>query len=64
MAVALALGDQDLFVEALQASVEGVQRSGSRYGRAEVRQLLRQGQERWPQAKQLEEWAAQIEVSA
>ncbi|MBE3564645.1 MAG: hypothetical protein IMW90_02845 [Thermogemmatispora sp.] len=64
MAVALALGDQDLFVEALQASVEGVQRSGSRYGRAEVKQLLRQGQERWPQAKQLEEWAAQIEVSA
>jgi tetratricopeptide (TPR) repeat protein len=64
MAVALALGDQDLFVEALQASVEGVQRSGSRYGRAEVRQLLRQGQVRWPQVKQLEEWAAQIEVSA
>ncbi|WP_069803035.1 hypothetical protein [Thermogemmatispora onikobensis] len=62
--VALALGDQDLFVEALQASVEGVQRSGSRYGRAEVKQLLRQGQARWPQAKQLEEWAAQIEVSA
>ncbi|MBE3564641.1 MAG: hypothetical protein IMW90_02820 [Thermogemmatispora sp.] len=64
MAVALALGDQDLFVEALQASVEGVQRSGSRYGRAEVKQLLRQGQERWPQAKQLEEWATQIGVSA
>ncbi|GER83155.1 hypothetical protein KTAU_17920 [Thermogemmatispora aurantia] len=64
MAVALALGDQDLFVEALQASVEGVQRSGSRYGRAEVKQLLRQGQARWPQVKQLEEWAAQIEVSA
>ncbi|GER83153.1 hypothetical protein KTAU_17900 [Thermogemmatispora aurantia] len=64
MAVALALGDQDLFVEALQASVEGVQRSGSRYGRAEVKQLLRQGQARWPQVKQLEEWATQIGVSA
>jgi tetratricopeptide (TPR) repeat protein len=64
MAVALALGDQDLFVEALQESIEGIQRSKSRYGQAEVKQLLRQGQARWPQAKQLEEWAASIVPSA
>ncbi len=63
-AVALALGDQELFVEALGTSVEGIQRSKSRYGRAEVKQLLRQGQARWPQAKQLSEWEALIEPSA
>ncbi|WP_376797468.1 helix-turn-helix domain-containing protein [Thermogemmatispora sp.] len=61
MAVALALGDQDLFVEALQASIEGIQRSKSRYGQAEVKQLLKQGQTRWPQTKQLSEWEALIE---
>jgi tetratricopeptide (TPR) repeat protein len=64
MAVALALGDQDLFVEALQASIEGIQRSKSRYGQAEVKQLLKQGQTRWPQAKLLSEWAASIVPSA
>ncbi|GER83154.1 hypothetical protein KTAU_17910 [Thermogemmatispora aurantia] len=63
-AVALALSDQELFVEALGASLGAAQQSGSRYALAMVRQLLRQGQARWPQVKQLEEWAAQVEVSA
>ncbi|WP_376797424.1 hypothetical protein [Thermogemmatispora sp.] len=63
-AVALALVDQELFVEALGASIEGVQRSGSHYGQAEVKQLLRQGQARWPQARQLAELADRIEALA
>jgi transcriptional regulator with XRE-family HTH domain len=63
-AVALALGDQDLFLEALQASMEAAQQSGSRYALAMARQLLRQGQARWPQAKPLSEWAASMVPSA
>lgn len=59
-AVALALNDQDLFREAMSASMEAVQRSGSRYGRAEAQQLLQQGQARWPQLRDLAHWKEQL----
>ncbi|RAQ94625.1 hypothetical protein A4R35_03700 [Thermogemmatispora tikiterensis] len=63
-AVALALGEKELFVEALEASMEAARQSGSRYASAMVKQLLMRGQERWPQERQLSEWAVSIDISA
>jgi transcriptional regulator with XRE-family HTH domain len=59
-AVALALNEQELFMEALEASMEAARQSGSRYALAMVKQVLTQGQARWPQLRDLAHWKEQL----